>query len=410
MTERLVIDRLGGQGDGIADRPGGPVFVPFALPGEIVEADIAGERAGLVQVLQTSPERIDPACRHFGTCGGCSAQHMAPDLYAGWKRDIVVRALAARDIDFAVDPLVACVPRSRRRAALSARRTERGMLLGYNRALSHDLVDVLECPVMVPAIEHALPALREIAGLICNTPRPFRMLVTETASGLDVAASGSGRLEEKRRRIAAEAVLRLGLARLSIDGEVILEPRRPLLDFGGTAVEPPVGGFVQAVAEAEVVMAGLVCDHLARCRKVADLFSGAGTFALRLARASAVHAVEGDAPALAALDRAVRRPSGLKPVTAERRDLDRRPLTARELDAFDGLVFDPPRAGAEAQCVQIARSKVRRVAAVSCNPGTLARDLRILLDGGYRLVRVVPVDQFLWSAHVEVVALLERSR
>jgi len=333
---------------------------------------------------------------------------MQPSLYAAWKRDIVLTALRARGIDAPVDELVACEPHSRRRAALSARRTEGGMLLGYNQALSHTLIDVDSCPVMLPEIESALPALRELAGLICNTPRTFRLLVTATPSGLDVVASGAGPLDERRRRVVGDAVLRLGFARLALEDEIVLEPRRPVLEFAGTTVALPPGGFAQAVASAEATMAGFVTDHLARCRKVADLFSGAGTFTFRLAKSAAVHAVEGDGPALAALDRASRQASGLKRITGERRDLDRRPLTAKELAAFDGLVFDPPRAGAEAQCVQIARSKVARVAAVSCNPATLARDLRLLLDGGYRLRRVVPVDQFVWSAHVEVVALLEK--
>jgi 23S rRNA (uracil1939-C5)-methyltransferase len=197
-------------------------------------------------------------------------------------------------------------------------------------------------------------------------------------------------------------------SRLSVDGETVIEPAKPVVLFGDVPVAVPPGGFLQATAEAEHAMAALVTDHLAGARHVADLFAGSGTFALRLASRSRVHAAEGDAAALAALEEGARRAAGLKPVTAEKRDLFNRPLLPRELDAFDGLVFDPPRAGAEAQCRQIARSKVRRVAAVSCNPGTLARDLAILKEGGYRITRVTPIDQFLWSPHVEVVALLER--
>ncbi|TIP90357.1 MAG: class I SAM-dependent RNA methyltransferase, partial [Mesorhizobium sp.] len=180
--------------------------------------------------------------------------------------------------------------------------------------------------------------------------------------------------------------------------------------FGDIAVAVPPGAFLQATEAAEQAMADIVGRHLARAKKIADLFAGCGSFALRLAAKSEIHAVEGDAAALLALDRAFRFASGLKRVTSERRDLFRRPLTFKELNAFDGIVFDPPRAGAEDQSKQIARSDVPLVAAVSCNPVTLARDLRILIDGGYALKSVTPIDQFLWSPHVEAVALLEKPR
>jgi 23S rRNA (uracil1939-C5)-methyltransferase len=236
------------------------------------------------------------------------------------------------------------------------------------------------------------------------------LLVTATASGFDVAAFDCGKPSERVRRLASDFVIKAGIARLSIDGEIIVEPVKPALSIGDVAVTPPPGGFVQAVFEAEQAMAALVGAHLRRAKKVADLYAGCGTFALRLAKSSEVHAVEGDAAALAALDRGYRFGTGLKRVTVEKRDLERRPLTFKELNGFDGLVFDPPRAGAEDQCRQIARSDVPLVAAVSCNPATLARDLSILIAGGYALKSVTPIDQFVWSAHVEAVALLEKPK
>lgn len=255
-----------------------------------------------------------------------------------------------------------------------------------------------------------MPALRSLARMVCNTDRTFRMTVTSTGSGLDIAVHGSGRLAESKRGKLSDHVVRAGFARLSIDGEIIIEPRKPVVLFGDVAVSPPPGGFLQAAVEAEEAMASLVTAHLADARRVADLFAGSGAFALRLARNSEVHAVEGDAPSLAALDRGFRFASGLKKVTAERRDLFVRPVSAKDLDAYDGLVFDPPRAGAEAQSREIAKSGVSLVAAVSCNPGTLARDLATLVDGGYRVESVTPIDQFLWSPHVEAVALLTKPR
>jgi 23S rRNA (uracil1939-C5)-methyltransferase len=284
------------------------------------------------------------------------------------------------------------------------------MLLGYNRALSHTIFDVEECPIALPEIVAAFPALRRLALLVSTTSETFRITVTATASGLDVAVQDAGRPAESQRRAAGEFALRAGLARLSIDGEIVIEPRKPVVMFGSVAVEPPPGAFLQATSFAEQRMADLVRIHLGKARSIADLFAGCGSFALRLASTAEVHAVEGDGNLLGALDRAFRGSPGLKRVTPERRDLFRRPLTARELAGFDGLVFDPPRAGAEDQSKQIARSGVPLVAAVSCNPQTLARDLAILVDGGYRVTGVTPVDQFLWSPHVEAVALLERPR
>ncbi|MDG4876526.1 class I SAM-dependent RNA methyltransferase [Mesorhizobium sp. WSM4935] len=410
MSTRFTIARLGSQGDGIANAEGGEVFIPFTLPGETVTAASQRDRATLMSVLEASPLRIDPACRHFTECGGCALQHYEAAAYGQWKHERVVQALKAKGIACGIAALVPCAPHTRRRVTFSARRTEAGMLLGFVRALSSEIIPIEECPISLPAIVSSLDKLRALAGLVCATPKAFHMTVTVTASGLDVAVQESGKLGDHQRRIASNFVMAEGLARLSVDGEIVVEPKKPVVQFGPVAVAVPPGAFLQATEAAEQTMAGLVGQHLSRARKVADLFAGCGSFALRLAVKSEVHAVEGDAAALAALDRAFRFASGLKRVTGERRDLFRRPLTFKELNAFDGLVFDPPRAGAEDQSKQIARSDVPLVAAVSCNPATLARDLRILIDGGYTLKCVTPIDQFLWSPHVEAVALLEKPR
>jgi 23S rRNA (uracil1939-C5)-methyltransferase len=410
MSPRFAIDRLGAQGDGIANTETGPVFVPFTLPGEVVTAAREKDRATLIAVLEPSPLRFAPPCRHFGECGGCALQHLEPHSYNDWKRDKVVQALARAGIEARVGRTVPCAPASRRRVVLSARRTEAGMILGYKRAHSHTIIDIEECPIAVLEIVSALGRLRNLAGLICNTAEPFHLTVTQTASGLDVAAANSGRLAEGARAQASDFVIREGIARLSVDGEIVVEPRKPMIFFGDVAVAVPPGGFLQAVAGAENAIAELVAGHLGKARRITDLFAGSGAFSLRLARKAEVHAVEGDATALAALDRGFRFAAGLKHVTTERRDLFRRPLTFKELNAFDGLVFDPPRAGAEDQSKQIARSDIPLVAAVSCNPVTLARDLAVLKAGGYRVESVTPIDQFLWSPHVEAVALLEKPR
>ncbi len=408
MNARFTIDRLGAQGDGVARTDGGDVFIPFTLPGETVTAARTKDRAALMAVLEPSPLRVEPPCRHFTECGGCALQHFEAEAYRAWKRDRVVQAL--RGIDCEVGPIVACNPHTRRRATFTARRTEAGMLLGFNRHLSSEIIAIEECPILLPEIVGAFDRLRAVAASVCATTKPFHLTVTATASGLDIAAQGSGRMDDRQRRAATDLAIREGLARLSVDSEIVVEPKKPVVLFGAVAVNPPPGVFLQATHDAEEAMAGLVGEHLGRAKRIADLFSGCGSFALRLAARAEVHAVEGDAAALAALDRGFRFASGLKRVTTEKRDLFRRPLTFKELAAFDGLVFDPPRAGAEDQAKQISRSDVPHVAAVSCNPVTLARDLRILQDGGYRLKSVTPLDQFLWSPHIEAVALLEKPR
>ncbi|MER8922518.1 class I SAM-dependent RNA methyltransferase [Mesorhizobium sp. M0589] len=408
MSTGFTIKRLGSQGDGVAETETGELFIPFTLPGETVTAARERDRAMLMAVLETSPLRIDPACRHFTECGGCAVQHLQADAYQQWKRDKVVHAL--KGIAGDIGALVPCAPHTRRRVVLAARRANTGMLLGFHRHLSPEIIPIEECPISLPEIVAALDRFRSVADLVCATTKSFRMAVTVTGSGLDVAVYESGKLGENQRRVASNFIMANGFARLSIDDEIVIEPKKPVVMFGTVAVAIPPGAFLQATQAAEQTMADLVGGHLKRARKVADLFAGCGSFALRLAAKSEVHAVEGDAAALSALDRGSRFATGLKRVTGERRDLFRRPLTFKELNAFDGVVFDPPRAGAEDQSKQIARSDVPFVAAVSCNPVTLARDLRILIDGGYILKSVTPIDQFLWSPHVEAVALLEKPK
>jgi 23S rRNA (uracil1939-C5)-methyltransferase len=410
VSVEFRIERLGAQGDGIAETQKGPLYIPFTLPGERVTASRTGDRADLLAVLRPSPQRVEPACRHFGACGGCALQHMEEGAYREWKRGRVIDALRARGIAAEVGPLVPCAPGERRRVTLSARRTDGGMLLGYNRALSHTIVHIGECPIARPEIVAALEPLGRLAAILCDVGKAFRLTITVTASGLDIAVHGIGGLSEKARRKASDFVLAAGFARLSVEGEVVIEPRKPVILFGDVAVSPPPGAFLQAVAGAEAAMATLVATHLAGAKRVADLFAGSGAFALQLAQQAEIHAVEGDAPSLAALDRGFRFSSGLKRVTTERRDLFVRPVLAKDLDAYGGIVLDPPRAGAEAQSKQIAKSNVPLVAAVSCNPVTLARDLALLVEGGYVLRRVVPVDQFLWSPHIEAVALLTKKK
>jgi 23S rRNA (uracil1939-C5)-methyltransferase len=407
----LTIDHVGSQGDGRAQDAGRWVSVPFTLAGEVVEVSGDGERLKLERVAEASPARAAPSCRHFGKCGGCTLQHMAAAPYAVFKRDLILRALSARGLEAEVADTWVTPARSRRRAALAARRRGNEVVLGFHARKSHELVALSECPVLRPAIVAALPALREIAGHVLAGKDEIGLLVTETASGLDLHVTGLAKeVKALARAEAMSAALRAGFGRVSIEDTDVLTERRPRLPAGAASLLPPPGSFLQASAEAEAEMERIVREHVKFASWVADLFSGCGTFALRLAAEASVLAAEGNAAAIEALRESVRAAHGLKPVTAEVRDLFRNPYGAAELARQDAVVLDPPRAGAAAQVAELAKSMVAKIAYVSCDPGTLARDLRTLVDGGYRIVRIHPIDQFLWSAHVEAVALLERAR
>ena len=408
----MTIESLGTQGDGVAIVDGEPVYVGFTLPGETVRIRRNKSKGQLVSIETSSGGRVEPPCPYFGpqgkACGGCSLQHVNVEAYHRWKRQRVIDALATRGLECKVEELVPCLPGSRRRAVFSAVSTQQGLLLGFNRAGTNTVVDIAECAVLDPAIVARLSGLRGLAKIVARGSKPFRLNVLSTLSGLDVCIEGMTGLSERQRQNVISEALRLDLARLSLGTEILIESRKPVMKIAGFDVSPPPACFFQATESAQDRMISLVSDHLSGARRTADLFSGCGTFALPLARQSAVHAVENDGAALAALDFTARHSPGLKPVTWERRDLFRRPMMAAELKRTDAVVFDPPRAGALAQSAEIAASSVSCVAAVSCNPATLARDLRILIDGGFQLLSVTPIDQFLWSPHVEAVALLDR--
>ncbi|WP_423414274.1 class I SAM-dependent RNA methyltransferase [Hyphomicrobium sp. B1] len=409
MAEReFVISRLGAQGDGIAEVDGRMVFVPLALPRERIEAEVEGERGRLLRVLEPSAERIAPVCKHFGKCGGCSVQHLASDSYAAWKRDLVVNAFQARGLEPEVDQLQRTAGR-RRRAALKAIRSQFGVELGFHEAASHDLVAIEECPVLEPKIVAALPAVGKLIAPLLPKRGEARVTITLTRSGLDVEVDGTERkLSPEIRTGLASAASAMGLARLVVAGDVVVETLPPFLSFSSVEVPLPPAVFVQAVEAAEIEIAHRIVAALGKMKKVADLFCGLGAFTFPIAAKARVSAFDGSKAAVTALGDGAKKTSGLKPISAVVRDLFRDPLSPLELNEHDAIVFDPPRAGAEAQSQRLARSKVKTVIAVSCNPATLARDARHLVDGGYKIESVTPVDQFIYSTHVEVVAVFRR--
>ncbi|HEX3710153.1 MAG TPA: RNA methyltransferase [Pseudolabrys sp.] len=413
MTEQLTIARIGQRGDGIADSVAGPLYVPYALPGETVTVEaVAGhpDRRHLLHVEKPSHERAQPVCKHFGTCGGCAMQHWSLAEYHVWKRALVVEALGRAGLVGPVDEkIVDAHGHGRRRAVLHARRGNNDILeVGFTAPRAHHVVAIDRCPILAPSLDGAIEAAWAIAGVLKPTNKPLDIQFTATDSGLDVDVRGSGPITSRLTTALARLSETHKLVRITRHGELVTQSAQPLLKIGRSHVPLPPGAFLQATAEGEAALAHLVLAHVAGAKRVADLFSGIGTFALRLAETARVTAADSEAGAIEALKRAVATTSGLKPVEANARDLFRRPLMASELKGLDAVVFDPPRQGAEAQASELAKSSVPIVVAVSCDAGTFARDAKILVDGGCRLVAVTAVDQFRYSFHVEIVAKFER--
>jgi 23S rRNA (uracil1939-C5)-methyltransferase len=416
----VTIEQLGGRGDGVARLDGRPVFVPLALPGDRLRVKITGERAGgyraeAVELLAGGPGRVEPPCAHYGSCGGCALQHLEVGRTASWKRGRVAQALARRGLpDATVRQLVSVPPGRRRRAALAAFRGAEGVLLGFHERARHRVVDAPGCLLLTPGLRALFPPLRAALDAILAPRERADVILNETESGIDLLLVSRRPPNLEAREALARLARSADLARLSWappDGEPepVARRRAPRVGFAGVDVEPPPGGFLQPSAEGEAALVHLVLDALPEAaERVLDLYAGCGTFSFPLAQQARVHAVEGDAAALAALGAAARAAGLEERVSAELRDLARRPLAAAELAGFDCALFDPPRSGARAQAEAFAASDLPAVIAVSCNPNTFARDARILIDGGFALGEITPLDQFPWSGHVELVAGFRR--
>ena len=408
-AERVEIGtvvRLGHEGDGIVETPDGLVYVPGALPGEHVARDGRDFTLGPTVSLDRRGAFL---CPHFTRCGGCALQHMSDDLYRRWKARLIPDALATHGLAADIRPMIEAPRNSRRRAVLTVRRDGREIVVGFHAPRSHELVAIEQCAVLTPAIVAGLGAVRAMSRFLLTPKGDARVTVIDTPHGLDLA------FETPRPDLTPDALRALTaaadshrLARVSTGGEVLLRRAHPVLAMAGVDVVPPPGAFLQATVETEQALQGLVAAATAKAKRVADLFAGIGTLTFAIARRAQVEAIDSERPLLDALIAAARHAQGLKPVTTRVRDLVRDPLSPRELDAYDAVVFDPPRAGAKEQAVALAKSKVKTIVAVSCNPGTLARDLALLVEGGYRIAHVTPIDQFLFTPHIEAVAVLTR--
>lgn len=407
----IKIEKIGSAGDGIGRHEGRPVYVANSLPGELVRTDEALPNPRLIEILRASPERREAPCQHFGTCGGCTFQHASDALIHEWKRNEVKFAFQQAGIDVDVDPTIESPRAARRRVTFTVARNNQSddgkPKLGYKARRSEELVNIESCAILHPELEAEIDPLRSLCKTLLRGNEEIQVAINRCDNGLDLAFELPQAPNETITAGFVRAFAKTTYLRASINGDVVVEKEKPLIRFGRAVVAVPPGGFLQAVASAEEEMAKLVVKHLGGRKRIVDLFSGSGTFSLRLAERSRIHVVEMELPALNALQSAGGA-EGLKSISIEQRDLHELPLTLNELKPHDGLCLDPPRAGAEDQCKLIANSNIRAVAYVSCNPSSLARDAGHLIDGGYKIERLVPIDQFVYSPHIEVVALFSK--
>ncbi len=410
--ERLLIDHVGHFGDGVAVEGDSDIYIPYTLGGETVEALPSPghlDRRVLAKIIAPSPQRIEPFCPHFGTCGGCAIQHWQSEPYRAWKRQLVVDTLAHNGIVCEVDELIDAHGTGRRRMVLHARVSQQGVLrVGFAAAGRHEIIAIDHCPILDPALHGAINAANDIAEVLKPANKPLDIQVTATDNGLDIDVRGSGPLDTALLSRLSKLAEKHTLARLTRHGELVLMRASPVVRVGKAQVTLPPGSFMQPTALGEETLAAQVFARCKDVKHIADLFCGFGPFALRLAEKFRVSAFDSDEPAITALNNAVKQTQGLKPIQAQARDLFRRPLMTQELRDYDCVVFDPSRQGAQAQSQQLAASRIARVVAVSCNPATFARDARILIDGGFKIENVTPVDQFRHTPHVELVALFRR--
>ncbi|HEX4506367.1 MAG TPA: class I SAM-dependent RNA methyltransferase [Alphaproteobacteria bacterium] len=414
MAELTVtIGHLGALGDGVAETPNGRLHIPFTTPGDTARVAPKGkDAAALVQLLEPGPNRTDPTCRHFGTCGGCALQHLRPEFIAEWKRARVASALARAGLDHVpVNPTITIPPGTRRRATLAAMRIGKRVLLGFAERASHRLIDLEECPVLRPELARLIAPIRARLPDLLTAGESADIALTWTETGADLVLIRKRPLILADREILAAFAETADLASISwragvtAPAEPVAARRTPSIRIGRTQIAFAPGTFLQPSAEGEAALMALVTETLKDVvGPIADLFSGLGTFAIPASVAGPVSAYDADGPAIATLQKAAK---GMA-VAAHRRDLFREPLTIRELENFTAAIVDPPRAGAERQARMLADSAVPLIAYVSCNPVSFARDAAILTQGGYRLESATPLDQFAWSPHVELFGAFRR--
>ncbi|MDB4016611.1 class I SAM-dependent RNA methyltransferase [Amylibacter sp.] len=403
MSE-YIVDRLGQLGDGIIDSPNGEIFVPFTLPGEHIEGNVKNGRINSPRIIKPVSDRIKPACKHFKSCGGCSLQHASDTVISDWKIRKTQDALSQVNLHPEFRPIINSKAGSRRRATFAAKRTKKGALVGFHGRASDVIIEISECPISDPILLSGMPAFSQLAILGSSRKAILRISATVSENGLDVKIDNGKKLSATEISKFAQICNQFKILRLMWNDDVIAQSNPPTQKMGLANVIPPSGAFLQATKSGEAALIKTVLEIIGPSKRVVDLFAGCGTFALPISSKATVHALEGDVNMIAALDSGWRAAGGLHDIKSETRDLFRRPLMPDEFKKIDAIVIDPPRAGAVSQVVEIAKANVGRIAFVSCNPATFARDASILCNNGYNLDWVQVIDQFLWNPHIELVA------
>jgi len=409
----LRVDELGRHGDGIGrlegDADAQAIFVANALPNELVRARTAGNRGDVLEILEPAPDRVEPICKHFGKCGGCVAQQMSEQIYLDWKIGIVSTALQNKNVDVDVSELRDAHGEGRRRVTYHAQLENGKVRAGFMQSRSRELVTIDACPILSRALKDSPVIARELALPFAKTVRQLDIAITQTAQGLDCDVRGAEDVNYDIHVSLAELGDKWDLARITLDGVIELERRKPVLPIGDISLPLPPGGFLQATELGERTLSELVVEETGDANRVADLFCGVGPFALRLAKTATVYAADSNEVAVRALRTGFSHAVGLKQVEAEVRDLFRNPLYRDDLDEFDAVILNPARAGAQAQSEELAASNVPLIIYVSCDPATLARDAALLVEGGYTFQRITLVDQFKYASHIETVSVFRAS-
>lgn len=416
MTIRVKINHIGAGGDGVAD---GPIYVPFSVDGDDLEIKVQGSKGRIKHIHKASPDRTDPICEHFGRCGGCSLQHVSEDYYRRWKQEQVRVALSHRGFeDITILDAQISGPGSRRRARLSVMGRGKGVaIVGFAERASHNIIDIQECPVMAPEIVAFIGPLRKFLGSQLDLRQKMAVQINLAENGLDIILEGSGEPDLDLRMDIAAFAEGQDVARICWQDskqknpyhEILCERRKPYVTFAGRQVYIPPGSFLQATKDGEATLTRFMKSALGDADKVVDIFAGCGTFTVALIATRAVHGVEGDQDMVDALKNSAHQMGTIRALTTEVRDLFLRPLLSHELNKFDAVVIDPPRAGARDQVAEIVKSDIKNLVMISCNPATFARDARLLVEGGFIMGDILPVDQFLYSPHIELAAGFRRS-
>jgi 23S rRNA (uracil1939-C5)-methyltransferase len=411
-VQELEISEIGHRGEGVAwiEQNGDKTrcYVPYTAAGDTVRARVSGDRGELIEIIAPGPDRKEPFCPHFGTCGGCALQHLESDTYTSWKQGVVETALERQGIEAPVHSIIDAHGTGRRRVSMHVKIANQEVRAGFMRAKSHELLPIELCPILSPELSHCFKIAGELGRALLGNCNAMDVQMATTSTGLDCNMAGPRDLNYDQHMDLTEIAHAENFARLSANDDIVLEQRPPVLRMGVADVTISPAAFLQATALGEESLWELVQNCVGDARVVADLFCGVGPFALRLAGRASVYAADNSEAAIAALRRAADHTSGLKPIETVRRDLFADPLTVLELNRFDAVVFDPPRVGAQKQVRELATSTVPVIAAVSCDAASFARDARTLVEGGYTLRHVTPVDQFKWSAHVEIVGCFVR--